>query len=76
MIIKIEKNNCTPCKMVGQFLDSSNVKYTVENIEENPDVIDKYDIMSVPTVIKLDNEGNEIARVVGFNIDKLNKIIK
>lgn len=76
MIVKIEKHGCTPCKMVGQFLDSSGVEYVVENIDDNPDVIEKYGIMSVPVVIKLDEDGNEIDRAIGFNLDKLEKIIK
>ncbi|GLO66263.1 thioredoxin family protein [Oceanobacillus kimchii] len=71
MIIKVEKNGCTPCKMVGQLLDASEKDYVTENIDENPEIINKYDIMSVPTVIKFDSEGNEVSRVVGFNPEKL-----
>lgn len=75
-ILKLEKNNCTPCKMVGQFLDSKGINYEIGNIDDNPELIDLYDLMGVPVVIRFDDEGNEVDRVVGFDINKLEEIVK
>lgn len=73
-ILKIEKTNCTPCKFVGSFLDAKGVDYDVLNIA-NETVIDKYNIMSVPVTILLDENNNEIKRSVGFNPSELEEIV-
>ncbi len=48
---------CTPCKIMAPILEEIANEYKNEvtvlkiNIDENPDISQKYDIMSVPTII-------------------------
>lgn len=74
-LIKIETNNCMPCKMVGQLLDSTGVEYETKNIATDESVIEKYDIMSVPVVILQDDEGNEVQRVKGFDKEAIEALV-
>lgn len=75
-IVKISKDHCVPCKQVGQFLDSIGVKYEEINIMENPQIASKYGIMSVPVVMLLDDNGDELKCVVGNNIEQIKKLIE
>lgn len=75
-LIKFEKDDCVPCKNVSLYLDSKNIKYERINPFDNPDMAVKYRVRSVPTVILVDDNGNEIIREIGENLDNLDKIIK
>jgi thioredoxin 1 len=74
-LIKFEKENCSACTMVQNFLDANDV--TVEKINpfENPKLAANFMISSVPVTILLDEEGNEVQRSRGFNPDELESII-
>jgi thioredoxin 1 len=74
-IIKLEQPNCRPCMEVSLFLDSMGVKYESINILEQPHIAAQYGIMSTPVTILLDDNGNEVQRVVGNNRDELQKMI-
>lgn len=74
-LIKIYKQNCNPCTMVSGFLDSKEVVYEEFDIMENTNLAVKYGIMSVPVVVLLDDEDNEIARSTGFNPPELENLI-
>lgn len=75
-LIKFEKDDCVPCKNVSMFLDSKNVVYEKINPFNDPEMAIKYKVRSVPTVILLDDDGSEIIREIGENLDNLEKIIK
>ena len=74
-LIKFEKQGCVPCTAVQNFLEDKGV--AVEKIDafEQPELSAQYDIGSVPTVILLDDEGNEIQRSIGFKPNELEEII-
>lgn len=74
-IIKLEQPNCSPCKYVSNFLDDKEVEYQAIDVTENPDIGAKYQIMSVPVTILLDEEGNEVQRSKGYNPSELELII-
>lgn len=68
---------CGPCKMLLPVIDSlteSNKKNNITigkvNVDENIDIAEKYAIRGVPTVIFIDNKGEEIQRVVGYRDEK------
>lgn len=74
-LIKFEKQGCNPCKMVQNVLDSKGVEALSIDAFEQPDMSAKYDIGSVPTLILVDEDGNEIERSVGFNPPEIEKLI-
>lgn len=73
-LLKLEKYNCAPCKMVESLLEDSGADYEKVNIEDNPDVAMQYGVMGVPVVILLD-EDEEVERVVGFDPPKIMNLI-
>jgi thioredoxin 1 len=74
-LIKFEKENCSACTMVQNFLDVNDVTVEKVNPFENPKLATNFMISSVPVTILLDDEGNEIQRSRGFNPDELESII-
>ena len=68
-ILKFYADWCGPCKALTQFLNASKdlIPYQIENIDidENMDTAVKYSVRSVPTMILVDDSGNEIKRNVG-----------
>lgn len=75
-IIKFEKDNCKPCEMVSEYLYSKNVEFEAINAYDNPMKASKMKVRSVPTLMLLDNEGNEIRRIVGYNPQEIDQLIE
>lgn len=74
-ITKLYQPSCPPCQMVTQFLESQNIEHETINVLEDPNAAMKYNIMSTPVTILLDNEGNEIQRSIGFKPNELQEMI-
>lgn len=74
-IIKFEQPSCVPCKMVANFLNENNVDYKTYNVLEDFEETERFFIMSTPVTILLDNNGNEVQRVVGYNPSQLEELI-
>ena len=61
---------CGPCKIVAPILDEIEAENTGKvviaklNVDENPDVARRFDVMSIPTLI-LFKDGVEKKRIVG-----------
>ena len=69
-IKKFSRKDCRPCKALANYLgdiDLFNAGATLENIdiEEHPEVIEKYDLSSVPVMVFERNEV-EVGRIVGL----------
>jgi thioredoxin 1 len=62
---------CMPCKMVEPVIEElakeyeGKIKVGKLNVDENPQTVAKYGIMSIPTVV-LFNQGKETGRKIGF----------
>jgi len=62
---------CGPCMMAEPIIEElakeyeSKIKVGKLNVDENPKMSQKYEVMSIPTVIVFSN-GKEIKRLVGF----------
>lgn len=73
-LLKFSKKGCTPCVMVGNYLNEKGINVKEFDVFESQEAI-KYGIISVPTLI-LVNEHNEILdRVVGFNPEEIDNLI-
>ena len=72
---------CPPCRMLKPILEeleknfSEKIKFTQVDIDQSPELAEKYEVMSVPTLIIFKN-GQEIKRLIGLqNKRDLEKIV-
>lgn len=65
-LIKLYKNNCDPCIQLSNFLEEQKIEHESYNIMENTDLAVKYGIMSVPVLLLLDEDEQEIKRTFGY----------
>lgn len=60
---------CQPCKRFGPIMDDIASETGIEvnrfDADDDENVMAAFKVVSVPTVVKLDTHGNEIARIVG-----------
>lgn len=79
-LLKFEKPiGCVPCTMVQNFLNEKGIAADRINPFENPELAGNFNIGSVPTLILLDEDGNEVMRSVGYvqeDLDQLHSILK
>ena len=72
---------CGPCKMAGPVVEAlagihTDVKFVKVNVDNNPDIAQRYGIMSIPTMIAFKN-GEQIATSLGFRPqEELEEIVK
>ena len=72
---------CGPCRMMSPVVDdigesmNTSIKVGKINVDECPDLAQKYNVMSIPTFVVIKN-GQEIGRTVGVQSrDELVKLI-
>ena len=68
-ILLCKLSTCGPCKLLSKFLTQLHINKEEVTLDKDDNVdlmTDKYDIKSVPTVVILDSEGEELGRFVGF----------
>ena len=62
---------CGPCKMIAPTLEEIAVehrgKLTVAklNVDDNPETAMRYNVMSIPTLLVFDKQGEQVKRLVG-----------
>ena len=68
-ILKFYADWCGQCKQLSNILNSLNIQCVEYDIDEdeNEDVMEKYSIRNLPTLVVVDEEGNEIAKHVGID---------
>ncbi|QRG86193.1 thioredoxin [Bulleidia sp. zg-1006] len=72
---------CGPCKMVGPLVEQlsneiSDVTFVKVNVDEQPEIAQRYGIMSIPTLIAFKN-GQAVTTTVGFKPkEELEQVIK
>ena len=67
-ILLFKLSTCSPCKLLSRLFTQLHIlkKDIVLDEDDNADTIaDKYHIKSVPTMIILKKENNEIGRIIG-----------
>lgn len=80
-VLKFEASWCQPCKMLSKVMeeagDKINVPIEVIDIDQNREMAVEYGIRGVPTLIVLDDQGNEIKRQSGMMVEsKLLEFLK
>jgi thioredoxin 1 len=62
---------CAPCRMLEPVLEAlaeeldGRLSFAKVNADEHPELLDRYDISGIPTLIAFQG-GNEIGRIVGY----------
>lgn len=83
-ILKFYSPTCGPCKVVDNLLRQLNAEFTSINVAEdcylpqisNIDITTYYQVQSVPTLIKIEDNGTEIKRLKGVpTIDNLKEFL-
>lgn len=82
-IIKFENpDNCAPCESVEKHLKDKGVEFEKVNPFEDPKLARRYSVRSVPTVIKVINDGvdnpvrgQDYIAVMGYNPVELNSLV-
>lgn len=77
-VIKIYSDTCGPCKVLEKNLMLAGVPHESINIlsEEAEDIIEKYEIRSVPTLLVFNNDGKLHSKYVGvIGVDYLKSLL-
>lgn len=79
-ILKFYSNSCGPCKVMSKELaklkDIEVIDYDATD-ENNVEILDKYKVLSIPTIIVVDDKGDTISRFGGIvPIEKIKEVIK
>ena len=77
-ILKFFGTWCNPCKALSKAFEDAKIEHQDIDVDENEELADKYHVKSIPTVIVLNNEGEELGRFTGFRnkeqlLEELNK---
>ena len=61
---------CGPCKMVGPVVEglaeeNTDVKFIKGNVDDNPEVAERYGVMSIPMLVAV-KDGKTAATTLGF----------
>jgi thioredoxin 1 len=66
-LLKFSASWCGPCQQLSKILENIELPYplTEIDIDEDTDRAASFGIRGVPTMVLLDDDGNEIKRVVG-----------
>ena len=78
-LLKFSAQWCSPCKMLAVITDNMDLPYDMESIDidEQSEMAMQYNIRGVPTLVLVDDVGNEVKRNVGMiTRDKLLEWIK
>jgi len=79
-VIDFWAEGCNPCKMLEPVLEELRTEYGFTlrkiNIEENQQLAQQYNVMSLPTIV-FEEDDKEVDRIVGFGSkESIEKIIK
>jgi thioredoxin 1 len=72
-VIRFTASWCQPCKAMASILEEidTNIPIEVVDIDIQQDVAIEYGIRGVPTLVKIDNNGNVAGRMVGVKTKNL-----
>lgn len=81
-LIQFSQNDCNPCTIASNFIEhelntkADEIHYLFDGNEESTDLAIKYSVMQTPTFVLIDDEGEEIEKVLGANKPNIESIFK
>lgn len=68
-LVKLSAVWCGPCKQIAPIVEAVTEKYGIElvevDVDEQQEVTAQYRVRGVPTLVLVDDQGNEVSRKVG-----------
>lgn len=65
-ILKFSADWCKPCQMLKKHLEDVDLPIEEVNVDENEDLVERYDIHTIPTMVFLDENEKELTRFTGM----------
>ena len=65
-ILKFYTPTCMPCRALGKILDKMNLEVESIDATENIAEVDRYNVCTTPTLIFLNDKGEELERTTGL----------
>lgn len=67
-VLKIYSRTCGPCKVLENNLQLAGIPHESIDVQsiQGEDIVSKYEIKAVPTLILVDDEGNVVKRYSGL----------
>ena len=56
---------CGPCRVLTTMLNKAQIEYEPINVDSNEELVNKYDIKTIPVFIAVKDDGTEIDRFIG-----------
>ena len=56
---------CGPCRILTTMLNKAQIEYEPINVDNNEELVNKYDIKTIPVFMAIKEDGTEIDRFVG-----------
>ena len=56
---------CGPCRVLTNTLNKAQIEYEPINVDNNEELVEKYNIRTIPVFIAVKDDGAEIDRFVG-----------
>ena len=77
-IIKFYSPFCGPCKVLEKNLQESKIEYINVNVfEDESSLADKYDIRTIPALVKVDSNGDIINKAIGIlSVEQIKEFAK
>ena len=62
---KFYANWCGPCRVLTTILNKAQIEYEPINVDNNEELVNKYNIKTIPVFMAIKDNGTEIDRFVG-----------
>ena len=56
---------CGPCRILTTMLNKAQIEYKPINVDNNEELVNKYNIKTIPVFMAVKDDGTEINRFVG-----------
>jgi len=70
-VLKFYSDTCGPCKVLTKTLEPVKDQITEVNVFEDMDLAQQYGVRKVPTTVFIDDNNQEVSRIVGtYTLEK------
>ena len=67
---------CGPCRVLTNTLNKAQIEYEPINVDNNEELVEKYNIKTIPVFMAVKDDGTEIDRFIGVkSADAINALV-